>query len=324
MANHVDISVFVACIPIALGHEPSEAVVAVAVNRVGLPEFAMSVDRALLLDPERAREIAARIAEEFRDGCSGLAVLASFTEEDVRDRCLALDALRLELDFAFPFVEAVAVTGGRCFRPGCFDPECCPPEGVELPEVPSEVREIIEGARGRTSDDPRVLAFQRRGRDALAWEEALLAGDVADATTARRLAASLDDLRVRDWVVLTLIGAGVEAAEDALIGGESIALAEALDDALYGRLRPDAALVARFRVVVERVARAARGRRRRAATATLGAVLDWWEGNLSAARERCDRALEFDRDYRLAALVRAAAARGIGPGWAGRFGQTAQ
>ena len=82
--------------------------------------------------------------------------------------------------------------------------------------------------------------------------------------------------------------------------------------------------VERFRAVAQRVARAARGRRRKAATLTVLAVLDWWEGELALAQQRCDAALESLAGYRLAELVRLAAARGIAPGWVAAKGKTVQ
>lgn len=319
----------VAAIPVVLGHEPREAVVALSLNEHGLPSCAFEIPRMVLLDRDSAAITAAAVAEELSEDRGRFVLLVSYSDADIRMHCEALEALRLEVDLAVPNAEVLAVTDEKWFRPGCVEPECCP---RDLPLVPLGYRNIILAARERAqeSSDHARRAMERMERRmetrqwaAIAWEEALVDGAVADAATARRLAATLDDLCVRDWVVLTILGADPEAAEDALEGAETGAVASALDAALAGHSTPDVLFTERARVVVERVARAARGRRRRAATTTLVAVLDWWEGNLGAAAERCVLALSHDPDYRLAELVSLAAGRGIGPGWLAHAGQSA-
>ena len=138
-----------------------------------------------------------------------------------------------------------------------------------MAEVPEALPAIIEAARRRAeagaSVSTRALSaaarrLEEREQAARAWEEALAQGVVADATTARRLAATLDDLCVRDFVVLSILGADAEAASDALEGIESGAVSEALDAALAGAAAPDAS---RERAVKGRGG--SRGRRQRAA-----------------------------------------------------------
>ena len=319
----------VAAIPTVLGHRPREAVVAVSLNDLGLPTCAFEIPRSVLLDDDKAGFTAAAVAEELGEDRGELVLLVSYTEADVRSHCAALEALRLEVDLAVPNVEVLAVNNGEWFRPGCFEEGCCP---RAVPPVSRVYASLIETARCRADQFGRrasefgerlALRMEERGWAALAWQDALLDGSVADAATARRLAVALDDLCVRDWVVLTILGAAPEAAMDALEGAETGAVALALDAALMGHAKPDVLETERARVVLERVARAARGRKRRAATSTLVAVLDWWEGNLGAAEERCNTALTHDPDYRLAELVLLAVRRGIGPGWVAHAGQNA-
>ena len=329
MTLRLSLGELIASIPTILDVVPSEAVVALAVNEDRLPTCAFVIEREALLDPARCGLVSAAIAEEFAASRTLLAVLVSYTETDVRDGCPALDALRLEVEYSVPRVEALAVSGGAWFRPGCHEPDCCPPGGRPMVAIPPSAPRVFSAARARAEADHQAMAAvvaraQRRDAAAEDWEVALASGEVADAATARRLAAVLDDLCVRDWVVLTLLGASPDAANDALDGIDSGAVSCALDAALKGGVAPDPLAVERARVVVERVARAARGRRRRAATQTLAGVLEWWEGNLGAARERCERALANDGDYRLAELVRLASSQGIAPGWKEPAGQTGQ
>lgn len=329
----ISLGELIAAIPLVLGTEPHESIVALSVNADGLPTCALTVARATLLDPDSAGATAAAIAEEFAHGRTQLAVLVSYSDGDIREGCAALDALRLEVEFAVPRVEVLGVSHGHWFRPGCWDPDCCPPGGREMAMVPESLPEVIATAR-RTAEalatvSPKALAAavsrcESRALAAEAWGRALAAGAVEDAAEARHLAAVLDDLCVRDFVVLSILGAGDEAANDVLEGIDSSTVSLALDAALEGTVSPDRIASARARMVVERVAKAARGRHRRAATQTLGAILDWWEGNLEGASQRCHVALQNDDGYRLAALVGAAAARGIAPGWMRKVGQTAQ
>jgi hypothetical protein len=328
----ISLGELIASIPVVLDCTPRECIVALSINADGLPTSAYMVARSTLLDASRATVTAAAIAEELCHDHAQRAVLVSYSDEDIRAACPALDALRLEVEFAVPRVEVLGVRGDRWFRPGCFDGDCCPPDGNAVGEVPEGLAAVISAARRRAEADSSVSqraldAAARRCAErvsaAIAWGDALARGAVDDAATARNLAAMLDDLCVRDWVVLTILGAPAQAADDALAGFESGAVGMALDAALAGSAVPDPLVAEKARRVVERVGRAARGRRRKAATHTLAGVLDWWDGNLEAASERCDAALYNDGNYRLASLVGLAAERGIGPGWLRKVGQTA-
>jgi len=300
-------------LPTMVGFEPSEVVIAVGLGADRLPLMALVVDRDRLLDPARGAQMAASVADGFVEEGATVAVLVSYTADDIRDGCPALEALRWELEFAVESVKLLAVQNGRWFWPGCHD-ECCPADGTALPPVPELLPRAIPtwGGRAQGCAAPHAEA---RLAGARRWTLALVDGTVGDAATARVLAADLDDVCVRDFVVLTLLGADAEASMDALLGMDSGAVAGALDGALGGCEPPDPLETERFRGVVQRVARAARGKRRKAATLTLLAVLDWWEGELRSAVENCDAALASTGGYRLAELVRLAAVRGIAPGW---------
>lgn len=146
-------------------------------------------------------------------------------------------------------------------------------------------------------------------------------GPVPPARTAAaqvgRLLAALDDVLVRDAVLLTFV-AGNDRVADRLVAGESgpeIARAlGAITDPARGR-RPDARRSAAARAVLESaVGHAPRGAHPPALT--LLAVLAWWEGDGARAGILVDRALDADPEYRLALLVDQALRAGMPPGWA--------
>lgn len=314
----------VAGLPTMIGFEPHERVVAVGLDDDRLPVTALVIDRERLLDARLGARMAAEVAHGFAREGARSALLVTYTDHEVRDGCPALEALRWELEFAVEAIHLIAVKHGRWFWPGCYE-ECCPREGTALPSVPHALpRAIPQAGTESLAGRDELARAQARADSADRWAIALAEGTPGDARAARLLATDLDDVCVRDFVVLTILGANPDAAMDALHGIETGAVADALDEALGGTGVPDPLQVERFRAVAQRVARAARGRRRKAATLTVLAVLDWWEGELALAQQRCDAALESLAGYRLAELVRLAAARGIAPGWVAAKGKTAQ
>ena len=136
------------------------------------------------------------------------------------------------------------------------------------------------------------------------------------ATCTGRLLAALDDVLVRDAVLLSFVE-GNERVADRLVAGETgpvigEALA-AITDPARGRL-PDLDRAAAARAVLEHlVAHATRGLH--APALTLLAVLAWWEGDGARAGVLVDRALVADPAHRLALLVDQALRAGMPPGW---------
>lgn len=132
-----------------------------------------------------------------------------------------------------------------------------------------------------------------------------------------RLLAALDDVLVRDAVLLTFV-AGNDRVADRLVAGESGAdigrALGAITDPTCGQ-RPDARRCGAARAVLEAMV----GHAPRAAHApalTLLAVLAWWAGDGARAGILVDRALDADPGYRLALLVDQALRAGMPPGWA--------
>lgn len=135
-------------------------------------------------------------------------------------------------------------------------------------------------------------------------------------TDVGRLLAALDDVLVRDAVLLTFIEGNDRVADRVVAGETGPAIGAALGavtDPAHGR-RPDPERTAAARAVLEHlVAHASRGMH--APALTLLAFLAWWEGDGARAGVLVDRALLADPDHRLAVLVDQALRAGMPPGW---------
>ncbi len=171
--------------------------------------------------------------------------------------------------------------------------------------------EVLEpaGARSGTGEVPAVFGGPAAGLPA--------------PTTTGRLLAALDDVLVRDAVLLSF-AEGNERIADRLVAGETgPAIGDGIaviTDPVRGR-PPDRRRVGAVRAVLEHLAaHATRGRC--APALTLLAVLAWWEGDGARAGVLVDRALDAEQGYRLALLVDEALRTGMPPGWvrAGRAG----
>lgn len=138
-------------------------------------------------------------------------------------------------------------------------------------------------------------------------------------TTLGRLQAALDDVLVRDAVLLTLVpdhGGQTDLPDRVLVRDPSadigIALG-ALTDPRLG-LPPDADRSRASDHVLRAVAAHA-GPDGHAPSLTLLAVLAWWSGEGARAAVLLDRALAARPAYRLAVIVQEAVALGVPPGW---------
>lgn len=139
---------------------------------------------------------------------------------------------------------------------------------------------------------------------------------VPESTSFGRLLAALDDVLVRDAVLVSFVE-GNDRVADRLVAGETgPAIGQALaaiTDPVHGR-SPDPGRAAAARSLLEHAAaHAARGAH--APALTLLAVLAWWEGDGARAGVLVDRALAADPAYRLALLVDQALRTGMPPGW---------
>jgi hypothetical protein len=134
-----------------------------------------------------------------------------------------------------------------------------------------------------------------------------------------RLLAALDDVLVRDAVVLTCVPGADRVADRVVAGGKGedvdAALATVVDPVRGSR--PDLRRTAAARAVLEQVA-AHSGRSGHAPALTLLALLAWWEGDGARAGVLVDRALAADPDHRMANLLDHALGACMPPGWVNR------
>lgn len=188
----------------------------------------------------------------------------------------------------------------------------------------------------RRSLRARDAAVARADQDALLeWRagavrtwRALVAASVPGATPPPpelgRLCAGLDDVVVRDAVLLSLVSEVGDLPEVSLLGPDATEdrtswAISCIVDPVIG-VAPSAAIVEPARrVLTELVAH----RPRQPAAPTLLGLLAWWEGSGAAADAWLERASDADPGYRLAGLLRQAVDAGMPPGWV-RSGCTAR
>ena len=131
-----------------------------------------------------------------------------------------------------------------------------------------------------------------------------------------RLLAGLEDVLVRDAVLLTFVPDADRVADRVVAGDDTAdvgAALRAIIDPVHGT-RPDRRRTAAARTVLEHLVAHA-GRDGHAPALTLLAVLAWWEGDGARAGVLVDRALAAEPGHRLAVLMDDALRTGMPPGW---------
>ncbi len=336
-----------AALPALIGYTPRESVVIVGIGDRDELATVLRVDRQDLLHPEVATALGRGVAAQLSRASARTAMLVSFTDDDVRLCCPAADALRPALDGAVDEVEGWAVRRGRYFAPGCARESCCPASGRAVPRLPSiagcepEVRAGRHGALAAEPDAAYLVDEAARRRVARAaerwrarreanvdeWRRAGLRAWLAAVEQVRhdaypsdpvagRIIASLQDRRVRDAVLVSLIPGESEVAPRVLDGSADRDVAAALRLMLSpeegrpperGTVEPAwdlcAWLASRARVSA------------RAPMLTLCAIIAWWEGDDDACRRLVARAHASEPGYRLAGLLECTLLAGIDPGW---------
>lgn len=139
-----------------------------------------------------------------------------------------------------------------------------------------------------------------------------------------KLAAALEDVVVRDAVLLSLV-VGPKSLPELTIGSDghddqiSAAVSAVMDPSVGEPPKPH--VVEPCREVLRKILAYA-PRQQHAPAATLLALIAWWEGKGAEASVWLDRALTVDPDYRLAILMVDALKSGMPPGWvrAGQLG----
>lgn len=329
----------IAAIPAMLGRTPSEAVVAIGLDGGGEIVTALRVDRRDAMVADSACSLSRAVAARMRAAAARRAFLVTFTRDDVTLSCPAVEALRPEVAAAVDRIDVWACDGDRYYSPGCADPTCCPAGGLPVPwevmgaaaalsasavahAAPDEGDERAPQARRRSAARAADRWWARRGGlteqwRCDSWQRFTEAYPVdADAPAVGRAIASLQDIRVRDALIVEWLGGSEEAVVDTLLGRESPAVADVLDGAMRDPMRepPDqAAVVASLRWCRRLIAHARR--RERAPLLALSAVVLWWSGDLSAARGAAEASLRHDPTYSLARLVHDVAYAEIAPAW---------
>lgn len=306
-------------LPRLLGGVPHDSVVAIALEYPTGALSCVQVERSRCTQDPGAPQA---IAWHLRRTAARTVVLVSFTDEDVRVSCPAIDALAAALDDDFEEVLAYVVQRDKYFVPGCFG-DCCPPHGNPLPMGLEFVGLQPYSSTSFDSHEADAAAqrWRRRWRGsatdldraARMWDRALVRKAPMTGATAGRLAAALDDLRVRDYVVLRMFDASSDACAAVLDGGHDALVGQALGAVLDGTAAPRTDRIAHMTRVIDQTI-AHNDVYERAALETLGALLAWWDGRLGPALDRAERALMINPDYRLAELVELAASRGVAPG----------
>jgi hypothetical protein len=307
----------------------------------------LRVDRRDLLQSDVARALGRGVAAQLVRASARTAVLVSYTEHDVRLACPAVDALRPALADAVEEVEGWAVRAGRYFAPGCARESCCPADGRPIPPVPACVnadpriratrhealshepdaaylvdeatrrRVARAGERWRARRDEDAAAWRRGGLDL--WRDAV-AGVERDRfptdPESGRIVAALQDRRVRDAVLVSLIPGFAHLAPRVVDGAADREVAEAMRVLLApdaGRPPDRETVEPAWDLGAWLIARARAGAR--APMLTLCAVIAWWEGDEEACRSLVERALASRPGYRLAGLLECTLLAGIDPGW---------
>jgi len=127
----------------------------------------------------------------------------------------------------------------------------------------------------------------------------------------RWLAEALQDRRLRDAVLLSLLPDAGTASDDVLLRADASVMDELFE------APPDAELLARGTALLAAVARAAPPGRRADALALL-AWAAWWAGEGARGRLLAARAMADQPSHTLAALVDQLLYVGVAPGWTRR------
>jgi hypothetical protein len=312
----------------------------------------LRVDRADCLNPDIAASLGHSIADHLVHDRAQGAFLVSYTEDDVRLACPALDSLRPAIARVVDEVEGWAVVGERYFSPGCAHESCCPTKGRPVPNEATPWGDIVNVAAvdvagaphshaGATLDSRFHVEEEARRRatragerwwghrdaDGVAWRrrsfgmwsaaiERIRSDRPPSGVEAGKLIEALQDRRVRDAVLVSLMPGSGEVALGVLDGTADEEVSRVLRALLSpeeGR-QPDREVLSSAWDLLGWLTAHARTNRR-APTLTLCAILAWWEGDGDACRSLLARAHAAEPGYRLAGLLECTVLAGIDPGW---------
>jgi len=331
----------IAVIPAILGYEPRESVVAIGLGRGGELGAVMRADRPDLLVSDLAVEIHDRMRARLRAEGAARAVVVSFTAAAVPLGCPAADALAVALDGVVDRVDVWTCDGENYRVPGCTDPECCSAAGTPVPRNTAAThgsarwREQCLDAPVPASAVPAARAPERERRraaragdrwwarrDEEAWRRRSLDMVIAsvrcpgDPLEMGRATVALRDVRVRDGLIVWLLGGAEAAVDDVLEGRATAKVAGVLDGALRDPDRRPASTQPLLDVQFWCWEAESHARRRDAAPFhAVDGVAAWWSGDIRDAGLAAAQALACDPEYTLAGLIADVCAAGLVPAW---------
>ncbi|MFP5346676.1 MAG: DUF4192 domain-containing protein [Actinomycetes bacterium] len=172
-----------------------------------------------------------------------------------------------------------------------------------------------EVARARASCEPD--ADQAGDRPSDLGDSDGRSGYLVGAETAGLLLAALDDVAVRDAVMLTCVPGSETEPERFAVEAVPTPRTERLFDLVFSTgagVAPRACDVQAASLVLASLVRQATGARAVPPLALL-AWLTWWCGDGGSSLQYLERALEAEPSYRLAVLLQTSLERGVAPGW---------
>lgn len=329
----------IAAIPTMMGAPPYDTVVVIGIAHTGAVVTAVAAEHTDLMIPEVARSLGEKMAATLRANDAQRVIIVTYTDEDVTIGCPAVDAVRPYIQGAVDVIDVWACDGERFVAPGCADVECCPPGGHLVPEntirVPAQASvsavghaapawddEVAPPQRKRSASRAADRWAARKAADVAEWrcEAWAMCGEAfeldASAPAIGRAIASLQDVRVRDAMIVEWLGGAPSAIADTLLGHESAEVTAVLDSAMrdHNAATPvPAHMVASLRWCRRLIAHARR--QEQAPLYTLSAVALWWSGDVAAAEDSARQALRKDPTYSLAVLISDICAAGVTPAW---------
>ncbi len=323
-----------------LGFTPVNSVVVIGLTAAGAMAPVIRADAADFSVEDSARNIAVITARHLSRAGAKRAIIVGFGQHMRLGCAETVVAARRALAEHIDVVDAWAVANGRYRSPECVDSRCCPDAGRAVPAPPAQIaqgvhratprrRRALPGAR-RTAAAKRnarmTARWTSRPKDVVAWRQRRLeawrsalrdAADGVEPTDADigKLVAGLEDVCVRDAIVVDLVPGEGDVAEALCVDASAPGVREALAVMLVptSAVAPPIATVEGLERLVNHIAWLCP--RHVAPAMTVLGLLRWWHGDESGAARAISVALSSDPHYRLAELVQCAIDAHLPPGW---------
>lgn len=321
-----------------IGTTPKESVVVVSLRKSGLIGAILRVDLSDLTDPATCRPTAKAIGNTLAEDLAKSATMIVYSDAINDETRVATAHVRSVIaeEYLDGPVDVFRVCGDTVAPMRDNGTEGRPMEIIN-PNTAHESRVALKPGRYEgTSTERRTSrehqdrwAAKRTTETVIAWRKAshtrfvkAIARTATDgpanaitAGEAGKLIAALSDKRIRDAVLVGLV-ADEATARGILDGSTDDKVSAAMSPILshQGGVRPDMAALSPMWQTLVRLDGHATGADR-APLLTLLALLSWWDGDATIAREYLDEVEANDPSYRLAGLLRCTILAGIEPGW---------